>query len=156
MAPNLTSGTFKIVSLIDGNPPASINLTLPGFQSVYLNGPVTTWVIKREGDKSYRLSLGGYPYTGVIDNNVTASIHEQQNVEWIATYRRLQDAYTISPIDDKIMGWTVANDDPNSKVLDSLLLATLTSVAGCAEDRYNPAFLSPAVRNYPAVPLRAS
>ncbi|KAF8418924.1 hypothetical protein L210DRAFT_3578115 [Boletus edulis BED1] len=115
MAPNLTSGTFNIISLLHGNP-ASINLTYPGFQSVYLNGPVTTWVIEREGEKSYRLSVGGYAFTGVIDNNVTASIFPEQNVEWIATYREFQDAYTISPINDIIMGWSVAHDDPNSKI----------------------------------------
>ncbi|KAF8127209.1 hypothetical protein EV363DRAFT_1346178 [Boletus edulis] len=115
MAPNLTSGTFNIVSLLDGNP-ASINLTLPGFQFVYLNGPVTTWVIEQEGDNTYRLRVGGYPYTGIIDKKVTASIFPEQNVEWIATYRELQDAYTISPINDTIMGWTVAHDDPNSKI----------------------------------------
>ncbi|KAF8130798.1 hypothetical protein EV363DRAFT_221500 [Boletus edulis] len=116
MAPNLTPGTFKIVSLIDGNPPASVNLTDPGFQSVYLNGPVTTWVISRESEKSYRLSVGGYPFTGVIDNNVTASIHPEQNVGWIATYREFNDAYTISPVNDDILGWTVVYDDPNSKI----------------------------------------
>ena len=42
MAPNLTPGTWKIVSLLEGNPPTSVNLILPGWQSVYLNGPVTT------------------------------------------------------------------------------------------------------------------
>ncbi|KAF8130662.1 hypothetical protein EV363DRAFT_1166338 [Boletus edulis] len=119
MAPNLTPGTFKIVSLIDGNPPASVNLTAPGFQPVYLNGPVTTWAISREGEKSYRLSVGAYPFTGVIDNNVTASIHAEQNVEWIATYREFHDAYTISPVNDDILGWTVAYDETNSKVLMS-------------------------------------
>ena len=42
MAPNLTPGVFKIVSLIEGNPPVGVNLTLPGFQNVYLNAPVKT------------------------------------------------------------------------------------------------------------------
>ncbi|KAF8120452.1 hypothetical protein EV363DRAFT_1189684 [Boletus edulis] len=127
MAPNLTSGKFRVISLIDdsdGNPldPVGVNLTRPAFQSVHLNGRVTTvrqtqgsphclyWVVEQEGDNTYRLSVGGYPYTGVIDNNVTASTHAEQNVEWIATYREFQDAYTISPIDDKFVAWT-ANDD---------------------------------------------
>ena len=39
---NITPGAYKIVSLLEGNPPTSVNLTLPGFQTVYLNGPVTT------------------------------------------------------------------------------------------------------------------
>ncbi|KAG6372630.1 hypothetical protein JVT61DRAFT_7380 [Boletus reticuloceps] len=116
MAPNLTSGTFRVVSLIEGNPPASVNLTRPAFQSVYLNGPVTTWAVEQEGDNTYRLSVGGYPYTGVLDNKVTASIHPEQNVEWIATYREREDAYTISPINDDIKGWTVGYDDPKSKI----------------------------------------
>ncbi|KAF8130806.1 hypothetical protein EV363DRAFT_1166403 [Boletus edulis] len=116
MAPNLTSGKFRVISLIDdsdGNPldPVGVNLTCPAFQSVHLNGRVTTVrQFLQEGDNTYRLSVGGYPYTGVIDNNVTASTHAEQNVEWIATYREFQDAYTISPIDDKFVAWT-ANDD---------------------------------------------
>ncbi|KAF8452115.1 hypothetical protein L210DRAFT_871734, partial [Boletus edulis BED1] len=105
-------------------PPVGVNFTRPAGQSVYLNAPVTTarqflWAVEQEGDNTYRLSVGGYRYTGVVDNRVTASIFPEQNVEWIATYRRLQDAYTISPVNDVILGWTIAYDDPNSKVLMS-------------------------------------
>ncbi|KAF8452117.1 hypothetical protein L210DRAFT_3638659 [Boletus edulis BED1] len=120
MAPNLTSGTFSIVSLIDGNPPVGVNFTRPAGQSVYLNAP---WAVEQEGDNTYRLSVGGYRYTGVVDNRVTASIFPEKNVEWIATYRERQDAYTISPINDDIVGWTVAYDDPNSKVTLRVIVA---------------------------------
>jgi hypothetical protein len=41
MAPNLTPGVFKIVSLVEGHPPVGVNFTQPGFQDVYLNAPVT-------------------------------------------------------------------------------------------------------------------
>jgi len=41
MAPNLTSGNFRIVSLVEGNPLASVNHTRPGVQDVVLGGPVT-------------------------------------------------------------------------------------------------------------------
>jgi len=51
------------------------------------------WFLKKDGN-TFRLSLGGYPYTGVIDGKVTASIDDKVNAEWIATYRERQDAYT--------------------------------------------------------------
>ena len=41
MAPNLHSGEFKIVSLVEGKPLAGVNFTLPGIQNVYLGAPVT-------------------------------------------------------------------------------------------------------------------
>ncbi|KAG6372631.1 hypothetical protein JVT61DRAFT_7381 [Boletus reticuloceps] len=118
MAPNLTSGTFRVVSLIDdGNPPLGVNFTFPAFQSVYLNGPLTTWAVEQEDDNTYRLSVGGYRYTGVVANKVTASTHPEQNVEWIATYRERQDAYTISPVNDEANGWTVSHpDDAKSRI----------------------------------------
>ncbi|KAN0078219.1 hypothetical protein V8E55_010276 [Tylopilus felleus] len=121
MAPNLRPGTCKIVSLLEGNPPTSVNLTLPAWQSVYLNGPVTTWTIREEGEKTYRLSLGGYPFTGAIHNKVTATVHAEQNLEWRATYRERQDAYTIEPIRGNGKGWTVPFDaDPESNAVIEL------------------------------------
>jgi len=42
--------------------------------------------------------VGGYPYTGIADDKVIASTHAKQNVEWCATYREFQDAYTIEPV----------------------------------------------------------
>ena len=42
MAPNLSPGYFKIVSLIDGHSAVGVNYTLPAFQRVHLGGPVTT------------------------------------------------------------------------------------------------------------------
>ena len=41
MAPNLTSGNFRIVSLVEGNPLVGVSLILPGIQNVILGGPVT-------------------------------------------------------------------------------------------------------------------
>ena len=43
MAPNLTSGVFNIVSLIEGNPPVGVtDHAKPAFQNVHLNGSVRT------------------------------------------------------------------------------------------------------------------
>ena len=43
MAPNLSSGTFKIVALIEGNPPTGIDAsTRQASQTVRLYGPDTT------------------------------------------------------------------------------------------------------------------
>ena len=38
MPDNLTSGTFKIVSLIEGNPPVGVGPPYIGLQFVHLNG----------------------------------------------------------------------------------------------------------------------
>ncbi|KAI9569983.1 hypothetical protein HD554DRAFT_2086122 [Boletus coccyginus] len=114
MAPNLTSGSFRIVSLVDGNPLASVNLTRPGVQNVILGGPVTNWVVNRDSVNTYRFRVGGYRYTGVNGDNVIASVHPEQGVEWVATYREHQDAYTISPAYHKHHGWTATGDDDDS------------------------------------------
>jgi hypothetical protein len=47
-----------------------------------------------KGHCTYQLRVGGYPYTGIADDKVIASTHAKQNVEWCATYREFQDAYT--------------------------------------------------------------
>jgi len=121
MAPNLRPGACRIVSILEGNPPTGVNFTRPASQNVYLNGPVTTWNIKEEGEKTYRLSLGGYPYTGARNNKVTATLHPQQNLEWRATYHEFQDAYTIEPIHGDGKGWTVPFDaDPESNAVIEL------------------------------------
>jgi len=106
-APSLTSGKFKIMSLTEGNPPLSINLILPSYQDVYLNGPVKTWNVRSEGNDVYLLSVGGYPFTGIVDGVVIASIHPEQNVKWRVTYREANDAYTIEPADSVGSGFTV-------------------------------------------------
>ena len=41
MAPNLSSGDYKIVTLLEANPLAGISLTGPDFQDVYVGGSVT-------------------------------------------------------------------------------------------------------------------
>ncbi|KAF8552818.1 hypothetical protein OG21DRAFT_1330608 [Imleria badia] len=103
--------------------PTSVNLTLPGLQTVYLNGPVTTWVVRPEGKNTYRLSVGRYPYTGVIDDKVTASIHTEQNVEWRATFQVRQQAYIIEPVNSDGRGWTVADhESANSEIVLRLII----------------------------------
>ena len=51
------------------------------------------WTIRKEGD-TFRLSIGGYPFTGIHDDKVIVSINPEENVEWIATRREFHDAYT--------------------------------------------------------------
>lgn len=115
-APNLVSGAFKIKSASEGNPSVTINLTRPGWQSVYLNGPVKTWIVRKEGETSYILSAGGYRYTGIGNDEVIATIYREENVEWVVTYRQPQDAYTIEPMDARGKGWTMSSDTPNARV----------------------------------------
>ena len=42
MAHNITPGTHRIVSKIEGNPPTSVRPGYPAWQIVYLNGSITT------------------------------------------------------------------------------------------------------------------
>ena len=51
------------------------------------------WTIKQEGD-TYRLSIGGYPFTGINDDKVIVSLDPEENVEWIVTRREFHKAYT--------------------------------------------------------------
>ncbi|KAI9459013.1 hypothetical protein HD554DRAFT_2177189 [Boletus coccyginus] len=109
MPANLASGRFKIVSLTEGERPTSVNYTEPGSQIVRLGQPVNVWEVNLAADSGgiLRLSIGGYRYSGVIDDKVTASINPEVNVQWFATYRENHDAYTISPLEDTSKGWTV-------------------------------------------------
>ncbi|KAI9569982.1 hypothetical protein HD554DRAFT_2037680 [Boletus coccyginus] len=139
MAPNLTSGNFRIVSLEEGNPPAGVNFTLPGLQSVYLGAPVTKWVVRKDGPDTYRFQVGGYGFTGVGGDRVIASIHPEHGVEWIATYRKHQDAYTISPADNTHHGWTAPGpDDDSSREGDQARNRQAKPEVFIAEDLYYP------------------
>ncbi|KAH0834265.1 hypothetical protein J3R83DRAFT_11621, partial [Lanmaoa asiatica] len=112
MAANLPSGSFRIVSVTEGNPPIGINYTMPAQQNVYVNGPsqsvrpffasnwdvalthLLQWVFIQVGDNTYRLSVGGYTYVGRIEDKVIASIYPVQDLEWEVTYIEDQYAYT--------------------------------------------------------------
>jgi hypothetical protein len=107
MTANLAPGTYRVISLTDGNPPLGINLTKPGIQFILVNGPVQQWVIRKSDDDKLLLSIGGYPYTGVIDNKVAASINFVDEMAWEITYREVQEAYTLARVDDPSVGWTV-------------------------------------------------
>lgn len=115
-APKLTPGVYKIESVIKGNTPIGVHQTLPEIQLVHFNGPVATWKVRKEGDKSYLLSVGDYPYTGVVDDKVTASKRPQQNVEWLVNYKQLQDAYTIEPANTPGRGWTRSSGDRAAEI----------------------------------------
>lgn len=106
----INNGQFRIVSHTEGRPPTGVNYTKPAWQTVRLNQPIQSWSIKRVGDHAYRLSIGGYRYTGVLDSAVTASVHPEHDMEFYATYREAQDGYTIELADDRSKGWTVAPD----------------------------------------------
>ncbi|KAI9458980.1 hypothetical protein HD554DRAFT_2177146 [Boletus coccyginus] len=135
MAPNLTSGDYKIVTLLETNPLAGISLTGPDFQDVYVGGPVTKWVVEQDGNNTYRFHIGGYASTGIIDDNVAVSTNPKQDVEWIATYREYQNAYTIEPADNIGKGWTTpfdseASSDPVVSLFKSLdAAASLIQIA---------------------------
>ncbi|KAH0826118.1 hypothetical protein J3R83DRAFT_11622 [Lanmaoa asiatica] len=107
MTVNLNTGNFKIISLTEGNPPIGIDYTKPAFQNVRPGGPVQQWAFRKVGPKKYRLSIGGYRFTGVHHDKVTASINHEDDVEWEFIYRKHQQAYTIALAADPQRGWTI-------------------------------------------------
>jgi len=118
MPDNLTSGNFKIVSLIEGNPPASVGPPYIGLQFVHLNGVDKIWRVVKDGEKAYLLAIDGYRSTLATGDKVAASIEPGQNVQWIATYRDHRDAYTIEPVNGGDKVWTVPfGSDGDSKAV---------------------------------------
>ncbi|KAI9458231.1 hypothetical protein HD554DRAFT_2140283 [Boletus coccyginus] len=107
MTDNLDSGTFKIVSLSQGDPPIGVNYTKPAWQTVSVNGPVQDWTIHKTGDHKYRLSIGGYGHTGVQNGKVTASIYPEHEAEWKITHHVHHNAFTIALAEKPHLGWTV-------------------------------------------------
>lgn len=51
-------------------------------------------MVRKASDTTYRLSVGGYAYTGIIANNVNATVYADQDEEWQITYWEAQGAYT--------------------------------------------------------------
>jgi len=108
--PAPSSGTSRIVSLIEGNPLASINPTDPLSLIVRLNEPVQNWTLDQKGNYLYYFGVGGYPFSGIADGKVIASTDFAKNVTWHVTYSKDQDAYTIEVANDPSKGWTVPAD----------------------------------------------
>ena len=53
------------------------------------------WRLTPNGNDTYTLSVGGYPFTGVDSNgNVLATIDYEQNLQWQLTASDVPNAYT--------------------------------------------------------------
>jgi len=99
--------------LLRETPPASVNPALSFSQIVRLNEPVKRWQFTlKKPDLIYHIQLIGYAATGVADLKVIASTDYGQDVFWRFTHRKDQNAYTIEPLDDQSVGWTIS---PNSE-----------------------------------------
>ncbi|KIM62449.1 hypothetical protein SCLCIDRAFT_24978 [Scleroderma citrinum Foug A] len=106
MIPN---GQYRIVSLAKGRPPTGVSPIRSASQSIRLNQPIQSWTVKQVGNHVYRLSISGYPFTGVLDNTVTASVHAEQDMKFHVTHRGAQGGYTIELANDHNKGWTIAS-----------------------------------------------
>ncbi|KAI9458232.1 hypothetical protein HD554DRAFT_2042147 [Boletus coccyginus] len=121
MTDNLDSGKYKIVSLSRGDP-LGVGLILPAWQTVSVNGPVHDWTLHKVGDHKYKLSVGGYGYTGVLDGKVIASIHPEHAAEWEITHHERQNAFTIALAKKHHLGWTVPTNLGDGKVGIQLII----------------------------------
>ena len=159
MTSDLSAGIYKIISLI-GDSPVGVNDTKPPFQFIYLNAPVTDvrqflvsiqnarltsllqWKFTMSEAHTYQFTIDGYPYIGVLDDKVIATVDRGQSAGWTIVHED-QDAYTYAALafprrfsvllicslfsirlaKDPSQGWTVADDSPHSKAIYSLPLA---------------------------------
>lgn len=107
----IKAGPFLIKSLLQGAPPASVNLTRAAWQIVCLNDRETTWIVRPQDDKVTSLSVGSYPYTAIGDGYLVATIRQEEDQDWLIEYQKSQDAYTIASASDPSKVWTVDMDD---------------------------------------------
>jgi len=103
----LDSGSFKIISLAHENSPIGVDLTKLPTQIVRVNGPAQNWEFHKVAPHRYRLSIGGYRFTGVRDDKVIASINPEHEAEWEVTHQEHRNAYTIALASEHHLGWTV-------------------------------------------------
>ncbi|RJO70004.1 hypothetical protein D5S18_29510 [Nocardia panacis] len=108
---------FRISSLAEGNPPIGVFPILPAVQPVRARAPISEWKVVKVGQDRYRLSVGRYPHTGVAENKVIASIHPEQEREWVITHREVQNAFTIALADQPQLGWTLPTDQGESPAI---------------------------------------
>ncbi|KAF8131442.1 hypothetical protein EV363DRAFT_1330073 [Boletus edulis] len=115
---DLDSFTVKIFSChYVCNQPVSIASTKPDSQNVLLNQPIQTWQAKKIRDGVLRLSIGGYPFTGVDpDGNVTVFMHPEYDSDWYVTYQK--DGYLIELPSNRNKVWTAdfSDDSTNPRV----------------------------------------
>ena len=52
------------------------------------------WKFEKVGDHRYRLSVAGYPHTGVLEDKVIASLDPKHETEWDIVRHEYQNAYT--------------------------------------------------------------
>lgn len=103
------SHRFRIKSMAD-NSYAGISPILPAWQSIHTGGPITDWRITKVEGNQYHFSVGGYPYVGIIESEVIASVHQEQDEKWLLERRDSQGGYTISPASKPHLGWTKPED----------------------------------------------
>ncbi|WP_194853128.1 I66 family serine proteinase inhibitor [Nocardia sp. SYP-A9097] len=123
-----SSGMYRILN--DGTPPVGISYTRPAWQQVFLGGPVIGWAVRRVDSKVYSLDIGGYPYTGVVDGNLIATIQQEQeqDQDWLIQYQEAQDAYTITSSSDPSLCWTVESSDSAESIVTVKPLISTKSI----------------------------
>ncbi|KAF9064247.1 hypothetical protein BDP27DRAFT_1333895 [Rhodocollybia butyracea] len=108
----LESGFYTITSLSgEGGDAGPVVTFPPGEESL-------KWEVTRTPEGTYRISIGGYRYTGVLDRD------EEQNQEWIFTSFHKSGARSICvgafltysiQLADRSKAWTTENHDPKAR-----------------------------------------
>ncbi|MFJ9367297.1 I66 family serine proteinase inhibitor [Nocardia sp. NPDC101769] len=124
----MSSGMFEISSMANGQRTVSINLIRTAWQRVYLGGPVTSWAVRKVDDKVFSLAIGGYPYTGILDGNLVATIFADQDQDWRIQYQDSQNAYTIASSSDPSRVWTLSDLDPSTSEISLKPLVSTKSM----------------------------
>ncbi|KAI6043701.1 hypothetical protein EDC04DRAFT_2649601 [Pisolithus marmoratus] len=109
-----------IYSMLDGNPYVGIPLYLPAIIPVNLieRGSVVqppTFIARRVGDHTYTLTINGYR-TVELEGRLFGAV-EFPPQEWVITYRKNHDAYTITKRLDgpEEVGWIAPFEDEDER-----------------------------------------
>jgi hypothetical protein len=114
----IPTGPVNIVSLAAENASHRLGVqpTLPAFQAVIIGAQGANSVVNTHardinpltyisvhwqftltpagGQNRFSISVGGYPFIGVVEGTVNATIHQEQKQIWKLNYSEVQDAYT--------------------------------------------------------------
>ncbi|MVU76746.1 hypothetical protein GPX89_05730 [Nocardia sp. ET3-3] len=112
----INSGIYKISS-VQGGAAVGVSPVRPAYQLARIGAPITDCTLRQVDDKVTSIMVGAYPYTGVTDGQLLATIAQEQDQDWTIEYREAQNAYTIASVSDPSLVWTVTEPDaPGSTI----------------------------------------
>ncbi|MFE3255063.1 I66 family serine proteinase inhibitor [Nocardia sp. NPDC059091] len=112
-----SSGMYEISNATNGRQSVGIRLVRTAWQHVHLGESVTSWAVREVDGQVYSLAIGGYPYTGILDGNLVATIFADHDQDWLIQYQDSRGAYTIASSSDPSSVWTLSNPDDHNSVI---------------------------------------